>query len=1132
MLVGKLHRLSFARKALSGASGAIIGAGSIIAAQPLMAQTTISVPTNSNLNIYSPVNGDIWNLQGNAFLSDNINTSAAKALPSGTPGLTINGVAGISTITLNDSANHYGYFSGSTTTFNLSNVTIIGGRELLGGAINTSNTLTLNTSGTVSFNGNTATGIIGGTGSNGGALYAGSGNIVVNGSISMDGNIATAYGGAIAAISGNVSVATTNGNVSLTNNISAINGGAVFANNDLTVGNSAGTVTITGNKAGFNANGTQANSIAGGGGLNLNATGVITVIGNAITISNNVASGFGGGVRSNGALVITGNLTANSNKALTGSGGALYANTGSVTVNGNVSMDSNSAVGPSATLGSGGAIRAVGGGVDLATGSGSISLTNNTAAFFGGAISAGIGTINIGNGSATVTITGNRAGFNDSGTQVNATSHGGAISGNGSTTITGGVITLSDNVATLEGGAVYSAAAFTLNANGATMIANNTAGSKGGAVYVGGNVTLNAAGGDMTFTGNRHGGPVANAIYLNNTGGGKTATFNADAGRTITFFDPVVNNATNGLVAVNKTGAGMVSFDGSKYSAAADRWSQVYGTTTVSAGTFEIANNAVYGALAADVSQTALSSFTSAAGTMVQGGAAGTLRADAITLNGNLSIAGQQSGTRGVFNVYSNNVTLGGGTIFFNTYLNDGVAQNTDLLVLNLNGSATSGQSLIQVTNIGGPGQLTVGDGIKLVQTNNGTTAGAFVLGNRVAAGAYEYYLFYGGQTATGGNADDQNWYLRNQQPIDPTNPDSPVVPIIRPEVAVDMVIPPLAMEYGYAMLDTLHERVGETWVKPATPVYEEKTVRGPNGKTQVVRVPVAAANGADQTKLASSGWARLIGERGFRNSDSFLRHGPDYNYTFGGLQAGLDIYGREKADGTLDKAGFYVGIGNIQSDVKGAFGGKAGTVDMDAYTVGGYWTHFAPQGWYTDAVMQGTWYSADAKSIYGQQIKPEGFGIIASLEGGYAFKLGNNWTLEPQAQLAYQSVSFDSARDQFGFVSFDDGESMRGRFGLRLTKAWDVGEELKPHLITSWLRANVWHEFLGNAKTAFGSFDGQTAVPFSSSLGGTWGEIGAGVSGQVTDNTSLFATAAYNRSLDNKGRETWDGRLGITVKW
>ncbi len=101
-----------------------------------------------------------------------------------------------------------------------------------------------------------------------------------------------------------------------------------------------------------------------------------------------------------------------------------------------------------------------------------------------------------------------------------------------------------------------------------------------------------------------------------------------------------------------------------------------------------------------------------------------------------------------------------------------------------------------------------------------------------------------------------------------------------------------------------------------------------------------------------------------------------------------------------------------------------------------------------------------------------------------------------------------------------------------RYAKTWNAGDEKTPRLITGWLRANVWHEFLGDDDMIVTSLSGQNPVRFSSPLGGTWGELGAGVSGQVSDTMTLFATAAYNRSLDNKGRDGWDGRLGFTVKW
>jgi hypothetical protein len=72
------------------------------------------------------------------------------------------------------------------------------------------------------------------------------------------------------------------------------------------------------------------------------------------------------------------------------------------------------------------------------------------------------------------------------------------------------------------------------------------------------------------------------------------------------------------------------------------------------------------------------------------------------------------------------------------------------------------------------------------------------------------------------------------------------------------------------------------------------------------------------------------------------------------------------------DRAGGADGIGGVafcQDVVERAhnrgqvthFDGREGNSDFAAYTVGGYWTHFGPTGWYTDAILQGTFYDINS---------------------------------------------------------------------------------------------------------------------------------------------------------------------------
>ena len=282
------------------------------------------------------------------------------------------------------------------------------------------------------------------------------------------------------------------------------------------------------------------------------------------------------------AVTVNGALMANNNAANDGDGGAINAQSGDVTTDA-ISADNNTATG------NGGAIAVESGNANLATSTGDVSLTNNSATN-GGAVYAN-GDVSVGNASSTNTITGNTV-----------TGNGGAINSTGSTTITG-----------------------------TTTLSDNTAATNGGAVSAAGDFTLNATGGSITFSGNTQ-DSGANALYMDNTSGGSTLTLNA-AGNPITFYDPVRNNAANGLVSVLVTGSNTVTFDGSQYGSPSGQWSQVYGGTEVQGGTtMAVQNNAVYGAQAADVGQGAPSSFTMDSGATLAGGTAGEVRADSFTL--------------------------------------------------------------------------------------------------------------------------------------------------------------------------------------------------------------------------------------------------------------------------------------------------------------------------------------------------------------------------------------------------------------------------------------------------------------------------------------------------------------------
>ncbi|WP_168735261.1 autotransporter family protein [Pseudothauera rhizosphaerae] len=127
----------------------------------------------------------------------------------------------------------------------------------------------------------------------------------------------------------------------------------------------------------------------------------------------------------------------------------------------------------------------------------------------------------------------------------------------------------------------------------------------------------------------------------------------------------------------------------------------------------------------------------------------------------------------------------------------------SDQLVIQKNSSATanptaSGLTALNVSNLNGPGAMTTGDGIRVVDAVGGavTTAGAFVLGSRVAAGVYEYALFRGGVTSNAAN--DNDWFLRSsvsQPVVPPTVLPIPVPPPPIPPTTLPAPVPTIPLE-------------------------------------------------------------------------------------------------------------------------------------------------------------------------------------------------------------------------------------------------------------------------------------------------------------------------------------------------
>lgn len=464
--------------------------------------------------------------------------------------------------------------------------------------------------------------------------------------------------------------------------------------------------------------------------------------------------------------------------------------------------------------------------------------------------------------------------------------------------------------------------------------------------------------------------------------------------------------------------------------------------------------------------------------------------------------AGTQPGT--VLTV-TNGYVSNGGSLLINTVLGES-SSASDMLVAGTVTVGAGGATRVFVNNVDGLGALTTGNGIEVVHVNGGAAAsavGAFTLGAQVKAGAYEYTLYRNGI-----NTADGNWYLRSayESPVGPADP-------YRAEVPVDMTSFALASRFGLAMLGTCDDRSGSY---------------------------VGSKMAYCRDGMADSGmWGRLFGETGDVGFGGlgingrvkrFEEHGPSYDYDLGGFQAGMDLYRGERGNGSRNIAGLYVGAGRASGTVDRAGGGRAGKVDMDGYSLGAYWTHLDTLGWYVDAVAQVTRYSGiEARSIDGQTLKSNGWGFAGSLEAGYSIALTEGWTLTPQAQLVYQHLSLDGGHDSYGTIDYRGSDAYYGRVGAKVSTDWALEDGRS---VTTFARANVWHDFGAQATTVFNTFDGLYPVALKTDLGGTWGQIGLGISGELSERVSLFGGADYNFAIGSGKGSSIGGHVGIRVRW
>jgi outer membrane autotransporter protein len=495
-----------------------------------------------------------------------------------------------------------------------------------------------------------------------------------------------------------------------------------------------------------------------------------------------------------------------------------------------------------------------------------------------------------------------------------------------------------------------------------------------------------------------------------------------------------------------------------------------------------------------------------------------------------------------------------GGAIYLRTNLGTD-SSSSDKLVINgstatIDGPAQAiGNTLLHIIpGPNSPGAYTTANGILVVEAVNGaaTADGAFTLASEVRAGFYDYRLYRSG--FNGSNPDD--WFLRStfnggngngnggngngggnggngnggNGPITPPDVLPPealpeelppvlppgVYPIIGPEIATYGAVQPTARQLGLATLGTLHERIGDT---------------------------LAIGNAGTGGKgWPSSAWARGFGEQINNRYRAFAD--PRTAGQLAGFQSGIDLWRGSLLPGHRDIAGVYFAYANANVDVTGLVTNEAatnyvlrktGSLNLNGWSGGAYWTHYGPRGWYLDAVLQATAYEGTASTIFAR-LPIDGIGFVSSLEAGYPIPvpaLGPGFVLEPQGQIVWQHVSFDDTHDGLGDVALGSTSGASGRLGMR--GRWTIVSD-GGHVWQPYVRANLWRDWGAQATTTFSGVD---LVPLLER--GTRLDLSTGVTAKIIAGLSLYAQAGYQFAVgdtDGHKRDGVRGNLGLRYAW
>ena len=363
--------------------------------------------------------------------------------------------------------------------------------------------------------------------------------------------------------------------------------------------------------------------------------------------------------------------------------------------------------------------------------------------------------------------------------------------------------------------------------------------------------------------------------------------------------------------------------------------------------------------------------------------------------------------------------------------INTNIAENKNDKIV-VKGTA-EGNHKIGVTNQG----ANIANGkVTLVETNGGNAAFSLTNpNNRVDLGAYQYFL----------TKEGNNWVLANSKnavtptpPVAPVTPSKPVVTPSKPEVTPSTpvvtpsnpVVPPAVLPSAPLLSDLANAQVS---LRQAQLLLVEDDLSGIHQRLGEVKngekgnVWVRNVNSRQKLAALSTGESETSG---FKQNVHSVQVGADAAVT-----------------DNLRVGGF---VGRSQANVD--FNGHYGDGKVRSNSVGLYAAYLADNDIYVDNIVK---YSRlHANSDHTEKRHYNAYTISSEL--GKRFSLANDWTITPQAQIAWTHISSQGNEDSLSSVYSRIG--LRVAKGFALSNGWNLQPYAEVNAITSKNRSSKIH--------------------------------------------------------------------------